>query len=1792
MEPPCSPDTYIPASLRPSESMSNTMPVGPAATDRRILVIQRALSASVGAHRMQKLDLRHPLTLVRVVVSDEFGVDPQLAALGLLGALLESQAGQKLLTQHMGVLWNDLVCAMWKGPPTNVRVSTGLRTFLTSLAGLLMPDPGPVGGSMADLLYQWFVPVLTRGWAKRGEELTPLQVQSSLQVLLGGITGECPQRGAKETMEHPPALHADFRNMVDLLLGWGLDPSFPPALRLFFLLRRAPRCWLADLAWARSLLASLALDARWRPGPDGTGPALVVLCCMLPIWHGLAGSPDAHIVDEARAGAAATLARLRLRDLAADPAVALAQLNDLVLILRGLGSLLGGPGEEAGAARGLHEIGDKGVGVEADEWLPCTDRIQATLRSDGWQARCGGDRRPPDLAWSLELAPAPGPLAELRAQAAALLLRALALAAPRSASAAGSVLEDLAALLTPCDGHIDHGVARQARSASGRLLGLAAHPVWAVRSMAAWVYAASQVTPCTEVQACAEALRSGGAAVRGPSGGAGAGERDAREGRRVLLTRLWCLEAQCRGIPDAAYDRPAFHVLADAVVGAAAADADEALMRTVLLQPALHAPLVRGPVEGLETTPRTLSPGDPDTLAALLSHGVEALARACVAARLRSSAGSAAELFGSLEAALGACSPGDEPREAHAAARGDELYPAPARAFFASNIGELRGRFARLRAPALAAAEALRLDAHVAAASYAAVLGSGGAGLPQALRLALEELHAEACAELGDEAGLATALEACRSLARWTAAAFLQEDRRKDGAPCAVAAGADARALALSGPTWHEPGCEHVRVAGFASGTVDVLQTKTRPKLVHLLGEDGVARPFLLKGREDAAAHAWLLRLADLTRRAAASASPTLRDAAPAYGLLPLGPRAALVQWLPRVTPLMELHSRAAAAAARQAALAGEAAAAARDGRAFDPAVERGVPRPPRAAEAFKAALRAQGVDPAAPRAEWPASALRAVFARLQHGAASDFIAARLLAGAWGPGDWVGTGWVLGVGDRHLDNILLRERDGRLTHVDFDLVFDRGRELNVPETVPFRLTRCMLLALGPVGAGGPFAGACHATLGALRSHADVMLGALGVALDDPGIRWRVEGAQAGVSGLWAKVAVARADALRLTSAARTLERLLPRMEHALMPLGMHMLGAAATKKAQDAGTTELEKGSKADRHAQDATTVAASATGAAAAAAATARSAAAKARERAEAAGAALAREHPRLQTALAESEVAAVAHAQLLDSLLGPSHGGAAALVQAVDPGAAPALALGPMVAGWRGVPPDALARARLQAAGTDAELAGLLDRRGHCTLVLAEALARYRGVAALLPPGTIRGHCTLVLAEALARYRGVAALLPPGTIVRTTFPARGAEAARAALGVSLGEACARGGDGAVVRATAAHLRDLAEACRQMVEGKGGAGREAVREAGGRSRSPPQAWPGLEAGAAPGSEQQSLRSASDPDSDLDALLGRSQRLVLGWGSLALDLRPAFPSDLLWGEGRLAWLAPAVQGMDALTTAAAELRLATLTPNDLHALERMMGVLPELTSECGEVVDDLSRFDSSTLSLYDQEGAWGGPAAAAFAGVLPDILAVPPRLAALGERIAELRAAASAARGAGRAGGSAPRPASVRELIPVLLAEAAEIATSCDAWQAATPALLTLADEHRGRARLLMASAKAEEERRGLRDEVAAAAADIAALAAGKSLEHGAEAAARPVPPMEADLAAAPRPVATSLFQAQPRAKPEWIRATMQRVGGRMQGHQPVEVEVAGLVRQATNPSALAAMYEGWMAWV
>ena len=50
-------------------------------------------------------------------------------------------------------------------------------------------------------------------------------------------------------------------------------------------------------------------------------------------------------------------------------------------------------------------------------------------------------------------------------------------------------------------------------------------------------------------------------------------------------------------------------------------------------------------------------------------------------------------------------------------------------------------------------------------------------------------------------------------------------------------------------------------------------------------------------------------------------------------------------------------------------------------------------------------------------------------------------------------------GYLIGLGDRHLDNILMESRTAEVVHIDHNIIFERGRKLPVPEVVPFRLTQ-------------------------------------------------------------------------------------------------------------------------------------------------------------------------------------------------------------------------------------------------------------------------------------------------------------------------------------------------------------------------------------------------------------------------------------------------------------------------------------------------------------------------------------------------------------------------------------------------------------------------------------------------------------------------------------------------------------------------------------------------------------
>ena len=65
-------------------------------------------------------------------------------------------------------------------------------------------------------------------------------------------------------------------------------------------------------------------------------------------------------------------------------------------------------------------------------------------------------------------------------------------------------------------------------------------------------------------------------------------------------------------------------------------------------------------------------------------------------------------------------------------------------------------------------------------------------------------------------------------------------------------------------------------------------------------------------------------------------------------------------------------------------------------------------------------------------------------------------------------------GYILGLGDRHVQNILIDTQSAELVHIDLGVAFEHGRILPTPETVPFRLTRDVVDGMGVCGVEGVF----------------------------------------------------------------------------------------------------------------------------------------------------------------------------------------------------------------------------------------------------------------------------------------------------------------------------------------------------------------------------------------------------------------------------------------------------------------------------------------------------------------------------------------------------------------------------------------------------------------------------------------------------------------------------------------------------------------------------------------------
>ncbi|TMW41426.1 hypothetical protein DOY81_013495 [Sarcophaga bullata] len=87
-------------------------------------------------------------------------------------------------------------------------------------------------------------------------------------------------------------------------------------------------------------------------------------------------------------------------------------------------------------------------------------------------------------------------------------------------------------------------------------------------------------------------------------------------------------------------------------------------------------------------------------------------------------------------------------------------------------------------------------------------------------------------------------------------------------------------------------------------------------------------------------------------------------------------------------------------------------------------------------------------------------------------------------------------GYILGLGDRHGENILFDETNGDAVHVDFNCLFNQGESFAYPEIVPFRLTHNMVFAMGPLGVEGLFRKCCEITLRVLKDESKTLMSVL------------------------------------------------------------------------------------------------------------------------------------------------------------------------------------------------------------------------------------------------------------------------------------------------------------------------------------------------------------------------------------------------------------------------------------------------------------------------------------------------------------------------------------------------------------------------------------------------------------------------------------------------------------------------------------------------------------------------
>ncbi|OZJ04327.1 hypothetical protein BZG36_02378 [Bifiguratus adelaidae] len=288
-----------------------------------------------------------------------------------------------------------------------------------------------------------------------------------------------------------------------------------------------------------------------------------------------------------------------------------------------------------------------------------------------------------------------------------------------------------------------------------------------------------------------------------------------------------------------------------------------------------------------------------------------------------------------------------------------------------------------------------------------------------------------------------------------------------------------------------------VAVQSFVDQIV-VLPTKTKPKKLVVQFDDGSRHAFLLKGLEDLHLDQRIMQFLSTSNEILYS--PRAKNGqrrARTYHVIPINDHSGLIQWVENATPLYHLFRRWQT---------------------------RDVPHNSTSKSTNTGGSTRANLPPSTSRTHCPRNVLRDVWDEMTKTAPLDLLHLEIWASSVNAKDRFRKiqaytqsvavmsilGYIVGLGDRHLDNILLDAQQGEIIHIDYNVCFEKGASLRIPEVVPFRLTKNLVKALGFNDVQGSFKEICIATLRSLRSHEDILVHLMDTFVYDPLLDWQKE----------------------------------------------------------------------------------------------------------------------------------------------------------------------------------------------------------------------------------------------------------------------------------------------------------------------------------------------------------------------------------------------------------------------------------------------------------------------------------------------------------------------------------------------------------------------------------------------------------------------------------------------------------------------------------------------------------